>query len=571
MGTFCLCYSRFVKKNFTKRYKVGYNVLWLITGMFFIKREVSMKKIKKITALLLIAFMIVGVLPVAQLGQGQGVQAATADEIVKDAASWINYTKYVLGGTDLEKGCDCSGFVCAIFKRHGLDLVRDYGLRDCEDFVRGVSKYGKIVGNTPDKMRDGYIIVFDSATEYCAHAGICTHDSNGIKEVIHASYSRQKIVKDAVSYLTAGSNALKIRAIIKPNVIDGKTYSTVVRNPSSNNNNNDPGGTTTPQSDVPASENPGHPYALQKNAINQTYGDAVRWLQTALNNVLHTGLVVDGAYGPLTEAAVKQFQTANGLTVTGKATAKTVRKITKVFTLGQKVTNIKLDKATVNTLQVGGVVKLNATITPESAKGVGLTWTSSDNSVAKVTATGKVTACKIGTAVIKASAPNGVVAEKSITVTPKVRKNQWFKGYYYDNNGKKTKTAKSSWKKDSHGRWYGNKTGWYAKSQWLRIDNFWFYFDSSGYVYQNGWTKVDGKRYYFNKKNGRMASNEWIEGRFIAKDGVQSYEPKADWKQNESGGWYYQDSSGWYAKNGTVKIDGKKYKFDANGICTNKN
>ena len=108
-----------------------------------------MRKIKKITALLLIAFMIVGVLPVAQLGQGQGVQAATADEIVKDAASWINYTKYVLGGTDLEKGCDCSGFVCAIFKRHGLDLVRDYGLRDCEDFVRGVSKYGKIVGNTP--------------------------------------------------------------------------------------------------------------------------------------------------------------------------------------------------------------------------------------------------------------------------------------------------------------------------------------------------------------------------------------------------------------------------------------
>ena len=94
MGTFCLCYSQFVKKSFTKRYKVGYNVLWLITGMFFIKREVSMKKIKKITALLLIAFMIVGVLPVAQLGQGQGVQAATADEIVKDAASWINYTKY---------------------------------------------------------------------------------------------------------------------------------------------------------------------------------------------------------------------------------------------------------------------------------------------------------------------------------------------------------------------------------------------------------------------------------------------------------------------------------------------
>ena len=529
-----------------------------------------MKKIKKITAILLIAFMIIGILPAAQLGHGNGVQAATADEIVKDAASWVGHTPYVSGGTNLITGCDCSGFVCAIFKRHGLDL-QALGLRTVDQFYTGVSKYGKVVGNSVKDMRDGYIILFDGYEEF-QHCGICTHDSNGNKEVIHAATEASGTKKDSITWLAGNGSSLRIRAIIKPNIIDGKTYSTVIRDPSAsnNNNNNDNGGTTTPQSNVDPSENPGHPYALQKNAINQTYGDSVRWLQTALNNVLHTALVVDGSFGPLTEAAVKQFQTANGLTPTGKATAKTVRKITKVFTLGQKITGIKLNQASINTLQVGGVIKLSATITPASSKGVGLAWSSSDSSIAQVTNTGKVTAKKLGTVVISVSAPNGVVAEKTITVTPKVRKNQWFKGYYYDNKGKKTSTAKASWKKNAFGRWYGNKTGWYAKSQWLRIDNFWFYFDKDGYVYQNGWAKVSGKIYYFNPKNGRMASNEWIKGRFVSKDGVQSYEPKAEWKQTESGGWMYQDTSGWYAKNGTVKIDGKKYKFDANGICTNK-
>ena len=536
-----------------------------------------MRKIKKITALLLIAFMIVGVLPVAQLGQGQGVQAATADEIVKDAASWINYTPYVSGGINLDTGCDCSGFVCAIFKRHGLDFIGDYGIRTVDQFYTSVSKYGTVVGKTVDKMRDGYIILFDGDKETFQHCGICTHDSNGNKEVIHSPTYGKKVKKDAISYLAGPGSSLRIRAIIKPNIIDGKTYRNVTRNnssaPTENDGGNDsgnPGGTTTPQETVDPSENPGHPYTIQRSAISATYGDSVRWLQTALNNVIHIGLVVDGAFGPLTEAAVKQFQSANGISPTGKATDKTVRKLNKVFTLGQKITNIKLNHTSVNTLQIGATLKLSASITPASSKSVGLTWSSSDTSIAKVSSTGNITACKTGTVTISAAAPNGVVAKKNITVIPKVRKNQWFKGYYYDSNGKKTTKAKSSWKKDSKGRWYGNKTGWYAKSQWLRIDNYWYYFNNEGYVLQAGWQKVGGTLYYFNPKNGRMASNEWIEGKFISKDGSQTYAYQADWKQTESGGWIYQDTSGYYPKNKTVKIDGKKYKFDANGICTNR-
>jgi peptidoglycan hydrolase-like protein with peptidoglycan-binding domain len=55
----------------------------------------------------------------------------------------------------------------------------------------------------------------------------------------------------------------------------------------------------------------------------------VRWVQTALN-ALHVAtppLDVDGEYGPLTTAAVKSFQQANGLVVDGWAGDKTQVKL----------------------------------------------------------------------------------------------------------------------------------------------------------------------------------------------------------------------------------------------------
>jgi murein L,D-transpeptidase YcbB/YkuD len=51
--------------------------------------------------------------------------------------------------------------------------------------------------------------------------------------------------------------------------------------------------------------------------------DTTKWLQTSLNTLLGSALnpplVVDGLYGPKTQAAVTQFQTANGLVVDGLA------------------------------------------------------------------------------------------------------------------------------------------------------------------------------------------------------------------------------------------------------------
>jgi peptidoglycan hydrolase-like protein with peptidoglycan-binding domain len=46
-------------------------------------------------------------------------------------------------------------------------------------------------------------------------------------------------------------------------------------------------------------------------------GDAVRRVQRALRRTANLGVVVDGSYGPATEAAVKDFQEGAGLSVDG--------------------------------------------------------------------------------------------------------------------------------------------------------------------------------------------------------------------------------------------------------------
>ena len=54
---------------------------------------------------------------------------------------------------------------------------------------------------------------------------------------------------------------------------------------------------------------------------------AVKEVQSGLNTLENAGLTVDGAYGPLTKAAVTAFQTKHGLTVDGWAGKETNGKI----------------------------------------------------------------------------------------------------------------------------------------------------------------------------------------------------------------------------------------------------
>ncbi|MCR4702412.1 MAG: leucine-rich repeat domain-containing protein [Saccharofermentans sp.] len=123
---------------------------------------------------------------------------------------------------------------------------------------------------------------------------------------------------------------------------------------------------------------------------------------------------------------------------------------------------------------------------------------------------------------------------------------EYVNGYYLDKSGAWTYKYRASWKSDTKGTYFQDANGWYPKNRWLKIDNKWYFFKPDGY----------------------MAAEEYRNGYWLNTNGTWTYTARASWKKN-SKGWYYQDTAGWYAKNGTWKIDGKNYNFDAKGYCTN--
>ena len=80
------------------------------------------------------------------------------------------------------------------------------------------------------------------------------------------------------------------------------------------------------------------------------------------------------------------------------------------------VAGVTLDKTSLN-LAPNGSSTLKATVTPAKASNKGVTWTSSDTTVATVSSTGKVTAKKDGTATITVTTKDGgYTAECTVTV-----------------------------------------------------------------------------------------------------------------------------------------------------------
>ncbi|MBR0146227.1 MAG: hypothetical protein IJM25_06145 [Eubacterium sp.] len=188
--------------------------------------------------------------------------------------------------------------------------------------------------------------------------------------------------------------------------------------------------------------------------------------------------------------------------------------------------------------------------------------------------------------------------------------NEWVDGKWYNKDGSQTYKPLGSWKKDGKDWMYADSSGWYAKNRWQKIDFKWYFFDKEGhmlkdayqkdasgkilYLGKNGawdekaavigwkqdskgwwfglygkeylkstWKMINGNWYYF-KADGYVAQNEFVNGWWCNKNGVQSDPVKYSWHKT-SKGWWYGVSGGWYAKNATYTIDGKSYTFDKMG------
>jgi len=121
------------------------------------------------------------------------------------------------------------------------------------------------------------------------------------------------------------------------------------------------------------------------------------------------------------------------------------------------------------------------------------------------------------------------------------------------------------WDKQGNKWYYYKETGAMAKSEWVKYKSKWYYLGADG-VMVYGWQTIGGKKYYFYEgvNDGHMAASEWIDSLWLEKTGEQKYKYKGSWKQ-DSKGKKYVDESGWYAKNCTMKIEKKEYKFDKKG------
>lgn len=102
------------------------------------------------------------------------------DRIADSAKSYIGKVKYVKGGTSLKTGCDCTGFVQAIHKLHGINLD-----------VR--KSWGKSIGKDISKAKRGDIIFYYKNGKL-HHMGIYV----GNNRVVHNSTSHKDWRKDCI-------------------------------------------------------------------------------------------------------------------------------------------------------------------------------------------------------------------------------------------------------------------------------------------------------------------------------------------------------------------------------------
>lgn len=159
--------------------------------------------------------------------------------------------------------------------------------------------------------------------------------------------------------------------------------------------------------------------------------------------------------------------------------------------------------------------------------------------------------------------------------------------YYFNSDG----TMATGWKKINN-KWYYfhdsgemhvgmesidgklylfNESG-YLQKGWVNLHGHWYYCEETGVVYE-GWKKIDGKWYYFSESDdwgGLMATGPCIiknrsgafEYYYFDEDGVMRTN---FWYKNVSG-WRYFGSDGKGVVSDVVKIGGKYYGFDPNGI-----
>ena len=122
------------------------------------------------------------------------VEKTKGDKIADTAKSYVGKVKYVLGGTSLRTGIDCTGFIIAIYGLNGIKLDNK------------LSTWGKSIGTDINKAKAGDILTFKHRNGKIAHHAI--YVGNGM--AVHASTRHRDWHKDiALSEVSKMSHPLE--------------------------------------------------------------------------------------------------------------------------------------------------------------------------------------------------------------------------------------------------------------------------------------------------------------------------------------------------------------------------
>jgi SbsC C-terminal domain/Bacterial Ig-like domain (group 2)/Bacterial Ig-like domain (group 4) len=110
------------------------------------------------------------------------------------------------------------------------------------------------------------------------------------------------------------------------------------------------------------------------------------------------------------------LNTVGEYTLTGTITDTTLTTSIRVIVQKEFPDSVTINRASA-TIKENASVQLSATVTPSTTIKKNITWTTSDNLVATVDQTGKVTGIREGTAVITVTTENGITATTNITVS----------------------------------------------------------------------------------------------------------------------------------------------------------
>ena len=232
------------------------------------------------------------------------------------------------------------------------------------------------------------------------------------------------------------------------------------------------------------------------------------------------------------------------------------------------MTSLALSQTSV-ALSVGETLTLGATHEPADANVTALTWSSSNEAVATVSADGVVSAVGAGEAIITVADPTQpslVSASATIRVeapapAPKTGVWKWDgRGwwYRYEDGSYPSDTAlvldgatyrfdargymRTGWVFEG-GQWYYHAASGAQASGWVLSGVRWYYLNPDGGAMMTGWVKVGGTWYYLSPSGGAMATG-WLK---------------------EGGHWYYLDRTSGAMATGWLRIWGTWYHFADNG------